>query len=700
MRIPYSVLTKNSRLSTTTTLFLLTTSIITFLPILTIAEPQHATKEQIIIYACQQGLSPYKFDCGDQSYWACACQYPPVFGSLVSCMDSYLPEDNTNIKEKAWNLLSENCRKYGDVHGVTQKLIQSVLTNSTKYLINGDDKNLRRDEINYVPILPNKEDVLGSFRDYWVFLGNLDIGQYDGFIINYYFLVVLSLCGLFYQLKRYSIIRSFHSKWLNSIRSKLSMSLIFGSHSNEFHIYKSFTTLLPSRLEFFVLLGYFTLNAHFVFFGYEIYPKNHIFGPNTTRQFLRYIADRSGIISLAHLPILVLFAGRNNLLIRLTGVNYSSFMIYHKWTARVMFFDAIIHSLAYYVLMLQNGQLSYYRSLDWFLNGVNALYLCLVIVILAIHNFRKKCYELFIVMHISLAALFFYGCYLHCKPFGWLSWVYYAAGFWISDRVLRLVNLWKFGAPMAKIHYISDQTFKVSVQRPHNWRAFPGCFVYVHFLHPRLFWQSHPFTIVDSVEGFQEVTIYIKAKEGLTKSVLDIIGIQGPYSMRVSLEGPYGIENPLKNYDNVLLIAGGNGVPGPFYHAVELAKSSLIPKRRIKLIWVIRSIDSLRWFEKALEVALDYLGYFEIEIHITSKDFQLDQIKTDPLLLKFRDFKFFKGRLNSEKVLKEELGNAVGSVAITTCGPPILCDQIRKLVANELNACPYRVDLFEELQVW
>lgn len=66
-------------------------------------------------------------------------------------------------------------------------------------------------------------------------------------------------------------------------------------------------------------------------------------------QLSRYMADRTGIISYANLPLLWLFAGRNDLLLWLTGWSFSTFNVFHRYVARVATAQAIAHSFGYTV---------------------------------------------------------------------------------------------------------------------------------------------------------------------------------------------------------------------------------------------------------------------------------------------------------------------------------------------------------------
>lgn len=130
-----------------------------------------------------------------------------------------------------------------------------------------------------------------------------------------------------------------------------------------------------------------------------------------------------------------------------------------------------------------------------------------------------------------------------------------------------------FGFPKATLQLIGDDLIRLTVKKPARlWKAQPGQYVFVSFLHPFYFWQSHPFTVLDSVSKEGELVIILKEKKGVTKLVKRYISRNGgSASMRLAIEGPYGSSSPVHHYDNVLLLTGGTGLPGPIAHAIKLA---------------------------------------------------------------------------------------------------------------------------------
>ncbi|GMF25685.1 unnamed protein product [[Candida] boidinii] len=243
-------------------------------------------------------------------------------------------------------------------------------------------------------------------------------------------------------------------------------------------------------------------------------------------------------------------------------------------------------------------------------------------------------------------------------------------------------------------------------------------------------------------------------------------------NFKVAIEGPYGHKTHLENYDKVILLAGGNGITGPYYHSLHLLNilknnnsnnglNSNNFLKEINFIWIIRNLDTLRWFfpelkrlqeldtdnniKKIIYITKNYFhepnatgssstlvtssstpllstteltstsittSYKSIEgdtdlIQDTSNNSEIIPPASEIMKEFENSFEFRKGRPDFEKLIKctavdEETPNC--STGIVSCGPNIMCDSIRNTIAtllmhdNEIGN--NRIDLYEELQVW
>lgn len=73
---------------------------------------------------------------------------------------------------------------------------------------------------------------------------------------------------------------------------------------------------------------------------------------NRSEEIWTYLTDRAGILAVANMPLVWIFAGRNDVFLWLTGWNFGTFNIFHRWVARVLTVQAIIHSIGYTVIYM------------------------------------------------------------------------------------------------------------------------------------------------------------------------------------------------------------------------------------------------------------------------------------------------------------------------------------------------------------
>lgn len=109
------------------------------------------------------------------------------------------------------------------------------------------------------------------------------------------------------------------------------------------------------------------------------------FWPNTwfaSKQFemCEYVGNRTGTLSLVNISIAILFAGRNNILIAVTGWSQTAFLTLHRWAARVAALQAVVHSIAYTLAYFEPGSGGYAAE------AAKAFYVCPSILRLSIHT--------------------------------------------------------------------------------------------------------------------------------------------------------------------------------------------------------------------------------------------------------------------------------------------------------------------------
>jgi hypothetical protein len=106
------------------------------------------------------------------------------------------------------------------------------------------------------------------------------------------------------------------------------------------------TWSLPTRMHSIAVLLLVLINAIACGWGLDAFSGN-IYFDATWLQYVRYVADRTGMYAVYNMPLLFAFAGRNNILIWLTGSSFETFNVYHRWIGRIVVGEAVVHSVLY-----------------------------------------------------------------------------------------------------------------------------------------------------------------------------------------------------------------------------------------------------------------------------------------------------------------------------------------------------------------
>lgn len=569
-------------------------------------------------------------------------------------------------------------------------------------------------------ILSNKQTYLDTYI-------NFNYGVIFGIALDCYWFVMIFLSG-FWKLLKFAapgLVKKFTGGFINTIRKYITLPALFGKTHNEYYyLGKIYPTLFPTRLESLMVVGYVILVLVFNVTNFH-HLSNSTMWPVKSSEMGKKIADRISQQLLFTFPLLILFPGRNNFLQFVTNWKYSTFIVIHKWIARM----ACVLALSHGVCMTLNGKGANMYSLRnhmpyvrWGMVSITALFTTSFVAMGAL---RKVQYELFVLVHVLLAAIIMAGTWIHTRGAGnYEQFIICAVSIWAFDRVVRIARMVSFGIKNAKVELIAKETLKVTVKTPSFWRPFPGAHGFVYFLRPTTFWQSHPFTIVKQVNEKNTITFFIKVKGGMTHGLYKFLNKapgQKAY-IPITVEGPYGNRLPLDRYDNNVFIGSGNGVPGLYDEARQLLASNK-SKSTIKFIWIIRHYKTIEWFyQELLNLKLDNI---DITIYVTngtlgiqpfwndtsstevqakSEHSNLDNEKIesiiDELKANLSHISFKEGRPNIDELVNTEIIESTGSLAIATCCYSSIDDQIRKSVANGLDKTKNRVDLFDQNQVW
>ena len=353
------------------------------------------------------------------------------------------------------------------------------------------------------------------------------------------------------------------------------------------------------------------------------------------------VGYRTGFIASCQLPLIVLLAGKNNIIGFFVGVSYERLNWLHRWTARVLLLTVTIHMGFWFADWYRYDYITVKLTTDAITKRGFAAWVILVwIVFSSMAPVRRWNYEFFVVQHIATYAGFLAAVYLHL-PAEVKVWVWLPIGFVVLDRTLRSLTVLytnillfhptagrgRFWASKATFEALDSETTRIVISNPPiNWTAGQHVLLSCHTIAPL---QSHPFTIA-SIPSDERMVFLVKSKAGGTKRYLqhaEKLGLpatETPLHLRhqcaVTIEGPYGRIRPLQQFDSVMLIAGSSG--GTF--AIPLLRdviqswksrgatpSSWWPwvsptgaaTRYLRFVWVVKSRAQYNWLSHQLVAA-------------------------------------------------------------------------------------------------
>ncbi|KIW16144.1 hypothetical protein PV08_06195 [Exophiala spinifera] len=393
-------------------------------------------------------------------------------------------------------------------------------------------------------------------------------------------------------------------------------------------------TNMPTRGQAFFILYLAVINVLLCCVGYSSRQPNAWFPDNPGREILTYIANRCGVLSFANIPLLILYAGRNNVLLWLTNWSHETFLLLHRYIATIASLQAIIHSLIYLHIYVVDGEHSSESKLSYWYWGVIATIGMSILLPLSMLPLRRLFYEAFLLWHIAVAVLVVVGCYLHiydrfAHQWGYEVWIYVAIAVWGFDRLLRLGRLARNGLRWANITIIDDDYLRVDI-------AGVGGDGHAYLYFPTLtwrVWENHPFSVASTVLSTTQRTtptqtsIDIEKNEGITSNVVATSahssdgdsnteqaqqrqqqqqpGLAMTFLLRgrggltsllrsssrlpVLVESPYGQHSTFSEHPTLICVAGGVGITT----VLPLLRSH---PGRSKLLWGVRTrslVDAL-----------------------------------------------------------------------------------------------------------
>lgn len=716
-------------------------------------------RDKRFYYACQYQMRMEANFCGPRDR-SCPCTNENALATVAGCLYSINKTDEKYLEPWIETCEHMNVTLEGNWF---EQAIEYYKENAKSAK---EIPNFNRSRPIDVPFILNSSRTDVFQESYKRFYNNLyDSVNYGAGLLGYWLLVLL--LGAIFNWTKFlfpGLTKKMTNPVVNFWRANISLPATFKMKKlQEQQFLKFFGFLIPSRFETLVVFLFYCVTIWMNAINLKA-PKEEAMYGSKYRAELRYVGDRTGITATMMMPLVFLYAGRNNFLQWLVGWDYSTFVMYHRHTARIMFMLVVVHAVCYTVLFGSNYSWRVQaKYLKW---GIVATICGGLIMVQGMLYLRRKWYELFLIVHILLAVFWTAGAWYHVRDLGYIYLVYPAVAVWAFDRAVRIGRLFSFGFPHADVTLLSDETLKVVIPKPSYWKSVPGGHAFIHFLKPTYFWQSHPFTFTDSVENNHSIVLYCKVKGGVTHSLYQSLA-KAPgrtCKIRVSVEGPYGESTAARYADTAVFMAGGNGIPGIYSEVIDVAKRTKDGQNKVKLMWVVREWRSLYWFyEELLNLRdtkiettiyitqpschvfidefnnrfqglerleedsenLDHEKEYSInevvQVEENSSDEKQDSIKevakieqnsydekggsthriVDIIKRELSHVIFKEGRPSIKDIIPQEIHESNGSIAFVTCGHSAMVDEIRYCCAkNVTNPDKKRVDFYEQVQVW
>lgn len=399
---------------------------------------------------------------------------------------------------------------------------------------------------------------------------------------------------------------------------------------------------LPSNGQSLAVVALFAVNMFYLFYNITFsIPLMFVF------------ADRASLIFAANLPVLYLFAAKNQPIKFLTGYSYESLNIFHRRLGEILCFAALLHGLGMVVVwftLLRPAGMTFihFMLLKVILLGILALIAYETIYFTSLGSFRQRWYELFLALHVILQVAALVLLFFHHH--GSRIYVGIALAIFIIDRLVYRLNLKPVSSDATLEIYEDQKTVGLHVSIPltsPNNRSFisnlvpttllngwhPAQHVYLtipSLSFPLYVFQAHPFTIASLAPNrdfedpkapkFANLDLIIRApsssRTGFCTSLLAHARLNR--SAKVRLDGPYGSPSAvdlLQSADLSVIIAGGSGIAVawpllkstihhyfscPAEYREAIAKYGTTPPRsskrqRILCIWVVRHHHHRSW---------------------------------------------------------------------------------------------------------
>lgn len=510
--------------------------------------------------------------------------------------------------------------------------------------------------------------------------------------------------------------------WWPWLKQHVFMAPLFSKrHNKEFQLSKAISNgTLPGRFHTLILLVYVLSNAAYCL-ALPYHRKN-------AESILAALRGRAGTLATLNLIPTVLFALRNNPFISLLRVSYDDFNLLHRWAARLVVVESIVHGLAWFANTYRVGKwnlvgyvLNTTTSYAW---GMVGTVLFTFIFFQASSPVRHAFYDTFLNLH-RLSVLFaLVGVYVHLDThkLPQVPWMHLIVTLWSLEWFCRLASIayynlsYRHGLTRVVVEAMPGEASRLTLTLARPWRPRPGC--HVHLFIPRLaFWDSHPFSVAwsDTPNGeatsptkksgdlpmaekddtgkapsktptSTSISLICRARTGFTRAMYRRASAMpnGRFTAYAAIEGPYGGHEKLNSYGTVILFAGGVGITHQVMFVRELVKAykeGTAAVQKLLLVWTIPDTECLEWVRHWMDEIL----YMPRRREVLRICVFVTRPKGGQVRSASETVQMFPGRPKIPEIMDKEVKERVGAVVVQCCAAGAFADDVRAAVRPKVQ---------------
>jgi NAD(P)H-flavin reductase len=364
--------------------------------------------------------------------------------------------------------------------------------------------------------------------------------------------------------------------------------------------------------------------------------------------YFERIGYRAAWVSAAQVPLIVLLAGKLNIIGLLVGSSYERLNWLHRWVSRVLIVSVAVHAGFFLRQWIRADFLQVQLQMMPVVKyGMGAGGVLLWMNLSGLAPLRHSWYEFFVIQHLASMAVFLWCLHRHIPAYA-IHWVWMSIAFVAFDRVARfvwvLIRNIKLRNPdsttplrladrigyRTELHALPGDTTRVIIKNvPFHWSPGQHIFLWI----PRIgFIETHPFTISNVATSLSSASstphtamtmassgvnaqLEIRAHSGFSRRLHNLATRSPDLQVRSFIQGPFGKHPDWQTFETLLLISASTGASFtlPILESV-LADPCCV--RTVHFILLIRSRPQCSCYLHRLRAAARAHGHSNLTVSV------------------------------------------------------------------------------------